>query len=245
MDIVFAGPSLPQSARPARPGLAFRPPAMQGDLHAAAKERPRAIALIDGYFESVAAVWHKEILWALSRGVLVWGASSMGALRAAELSQFGMVGVGRVFEYMCESLRDDADVALVHGPAELDYVNLSEAQVNVHFTLAKAVDEGVVDAEAAALVLQVSRDLFFKERRYELILRRARAAGLSAAAARALRAWLPANRVDQKRTDALLLLERLDQAEPGGTRAVAFEFQHTAMWEQAREYRWRRPGSAE
>ena len=56
---------------------------------------PRAIGIIDGVFLDVASVWHREILWALSQGVHVFGAASMGALRAAELDGFGMRGVGR------------------------------------------------------------------------------------------------------------------------------------------------------
>ena len=77
----------------------YRPPAKQGDICRAVQERgPDAVALIDGYFEQVPAVWHKEILWAMKLGVQVYGASSMGALRAAELQQFGMIGVGKIFE---------------------------------------------------------------------------------------------------------------------------------------------------
>jgi len=34
----------------------------------------------------------------MSRGVHVFGASSMGALRAAELAAFGMVGFGRIYD---------------------------------------------------------------------------------------------------------------------------------------------------
>ncbi|MEJ0097006.1 MAG: TfuA-like protein [Bauldia sp.] len=43
------------------------------------------IGLVDGVFENVASVWHKEILYALSEGVQVFGAASMGALRAADV----------------------------------------------------------------------------------------------------------------------------------------------------------------
>jgi hypothetical protein len=40
----------------------------------------------------------------------------MGALRAAELHTFGMVGVGRVFEgYRDGVYEDDDEVAVVHG----------------------------------------------------------------------------------------------------------------------------------
>ncbi len=57
----------------------------------------RTLLLIDGYFHQVPSVQHKEILYALHQGLAVFGCSSMGALRAAELADFGMVGIGRVF----------------------------------------------------------------------------------------------------------------------------------------------------
>ena len=60
--------------------------------------RPRAVGIIDGYFQQVPSVWHKEILWAMAQGVHVFGSASMGALRAAELAPFGMRGVGLIFE---------------------------------------------------------------------------------------------------------------------------------------------------
>jgi len=77
----------------------FRPPAGQGDLLRAALEYPPAIALIDGIFKDAPTVRHREILWALSAGIPVFGAASMGALRAAELHPFGMRGVGLIFRW--------------------------------------------------------------------------------------------------------------------------------------------------
>ena len=67
--IVFAGPSLPPSSTPTVPGLEWRSPVRQGDLYKAARSRPALIGLVDGYFEVVATVWHKEILWAMSEGI--------------------------------------------------------------------------------------------------------------------------------------------------------------------------------
>ena len=55
------------------------------DRRGRAALRPRQSLIIDGSFQSQPAVRHKEILWALSRGIPVIGAASMGALRAAEL----------------------------------------------------------------------------------------------------------------------------------------------------------------
>ena len=115
------------------------PPVAQGDVYRAALSRPRAIGIIDGYFSGAPSVWHKEILWAMSEGVPVFGAASMGALRAAELHEFGMRGIGRIFEAFRDGvLEDDDEVAVVHGPAEIGYLPASEAMVNIRATLALA-----------------------------------------------------------------------------------------------------------
>src|SRR4030095_14461617 len=129
--VVFAGPSI-KRADTAAPGVEFLPPAAEGDMYRAAWQGPRAIGLIDGYFEAQPAVWHKEILWAMSEGIHVFGAASMGALRAAELWSFGMIGVGAIFRaYRRGIINDDAEVAVLHGPAELGYPSVSEGLVNV------------------------------------------------------------------------------------------------------------------
>src|SRR5262245_64197472 len=97
--VIFCGPTLRAEERAPDADFLFLPPVRQGDLYqAVVKENPRAIGIIDGYFDGVPAVWHKEILWALTNGIPVFGASSMGALRAAEMHVFGMRGVGWIFE---------------------------------------------------------------------------------------------------------------------------------------------------
>src|SRR5207237_10462224 len=83
--VIFAGPSWPPALRPADARFDWQPPVRQGELYRAALTRPAAIGVVDGYFEVVPTVWHKEILWAMARGIHVFGAASMGALRAAEL----------------------------------------------------------------------------------------------------------------------------------------------------------------
>ena len=94
-------------------------------------------------------VRHKEILWAMSRGIHVFGSASIGALRAAELAAFGMEGVGTIFElYRDGVLEDDDEVAIAHGPAEVGFVAGSEAMVNIRQTLQRAERDGVISAEA-------------------------------------------------------------------------------------------------
>ncbi len=87
---IFVGPTLPPRLRPTDPLWEWRPPVRQGDVYRVAQTRPDAIGIIDGYFEIVPTVWHKEILWAMAQGIPVYGAASIGALRAAELDVFGM-----------------------------------------------------------------------------------------------------------------------------------------------------------
>src|SRR5690606_2131731 len=111
--VVFAGPSIGRDAAPAGRDWDWRPPAAQGDVYRAALGRPRAIAFIDGFFHGVPAVWHKEILWALAQGIHVLGASSMGALRAAELADFGMRGVGGIFRDFRDGVLTDAEAVVV------------------------------------------------------------------------------------------------------------------------------------
>src|SRR5207244_10999206 len=95
--LASAGPSLPPASPPGDPALKGRPPVKQGDVYKAALARPALIGIIDGYFEVTPTVWHKEILWAMAQGIHVYGSASIGALRAAELSPFGMKGGGRIF----------------------------------------------------------------------------------------------------------------------------------------------------
>lgn len=232
MIVLFAGPSLDRSRIDAA-AIDLRPPAAEGDVYRAALERPRAIALVDGYFEDQPAVWHKEILWAMAQGIHVFGAASMGALRAAELHAFGMIGVGVIYRaYRHGVLTDDSEVAVLHGPAELGYPVLTEALVNVRATLAAAQAERIVSVEGRRLVRAAAARIFYKERTWERIIAAARAAGLPEAEAGRLRRWLPGGRVDLKARDAGLLaamLSRRSDSLNAPLRPV-FEFQDTSYW---------------
>ncbi len=228
--IVFAGPTVTAADRAAWPDFEWRAPAAQGDVYRAAHEGPWALGVVDGYFETVPSVWHKEILWAMSRGVRVYGAASMGALRAAALAAFGVVGVGEVFEaFRGGALEDDDEVAVLHGPAEDGYRALSDAMVNVRATLRAAGRAGVITEATRARLEAVAKRTFYQERSLAGLVREC--AGLDGVDA--LRAWLPGGRVDQKRLDALALFARLrdDAARGLGPVEVDYAFEHTDAWE--------------
>jgi hypothetical protein len=90
-------------------------PAQRGDIYWAARAGFKQIVLIDGRFNQVFSVWHKEILFALTRNIRVIGAASMGAIRAAEMWRYGMIGVGKIFEaYKSGECEDDAWVAMTY-----------------------------------------------------------------------------------------------------------------------------------
>jgi len=96
---VFTGPTISAAEAGSELQAVYLPPAAEGDVYRATLKRPQAIGIIDGYFQSIPTVRHKEILWAMSRGIHVFGSASIGALRAAELAAFGMEGVGTIFEF--------------------------------------------------------------------------------------------------------------------------------------------------
>src|SRR6266566_5098836 len=105
---VFLGPTMPVSDARAILDASYLPPAGCGDVYRAVMDGATTIAIVDGFFHLRPAVRHKEIAWALSRGVRVFGAASMGALRAVEMAASGMRGVGRIFEAFCRGdLEDD------------------------------------------------------------------------------------------------------------------------------------------
>jgi hypothetical protein len=235
--IIFAGPSMPPSARPPTAGIEWRPPIQQGDLYLAALECPAIIGVIDGYFELVPTVWHKEILWAMGQGIHVYGAASMGALRAAELVDFGMKGVGSIYrQFRTGALTDDDEVAVMHGPAEVDYVQVTEAMVNVRSTIDRALQLGVVDPMLAATLVEIAKSLFYKDRTYEEILRASSGHGLAQEPLRRLATWLSHGQVDQKRIDAEEMLRAMMEHLAGGVTPlqVSYQFAHSFAWEEAR-----------
>jgi hypothetical protein len=235
--VIFAGPSLPPSLRTALPAIDWLPPARQGELYRAALGRPAIVGVVDGYFEVTPTVWHKEILWAMAQGIHVFGAASIGALRAAELDVFGMRGVGRIYQDFRDGvLEDDDEVAVLHGPAEIGYPPVTEAMVNIRATLAEAVRGGVIAAGTAAELTAIAKGLFYKERTYQAMLDAAVASGLGAAAIARLTDWLPTGRIDQKRRDALAMLDAIRAHLAAGTPPlrVDYELADTAAWRAAR-----------
>jgi hypothetical protein len=229
MKVIFAGPSLSGVIKSAN-GCRFLPPAAQGDVAQAALDGATVIGIIDGVYETVAAVWHKEILFALNRGVRVLGAASMGALRAAECAAFGMEAVGDIAgRYLSGELDDDAAVAVIHAPAELDYLPLNEALVDVEATLSQLRLAGAISPAERTVLFDTACRIFFKFRTVEQIVE---LAAVTPERRSEILAAYRVGRVSLKRQDALALIERVLAAEPTLS-------QPPEQWEPARPANWR------
>ncbi|HEX9768876.1 MAG TPA: TfuA-like protein [Kiloniellales bacterium] len=231
--VIFTGPTLSAEEGRAIYSAEFRPPASRGDVYRVARTAPKAIGIVDGYFERVPSVWHKEILWAMSQGIHVFGSGSIGALRAAELASFGMEGVGFVFEAFRDGrLEDDDEVAVEHGPVESGYLS-TDAMVNIRVTLSAAVAAGIICEDASARLVSVAKSLFFKNRSYSRILGSAARDGLPASELDALRDWLPLGKVDQKKKDARAMLVAMKEFLDTNPmpKSVIYSFEHTTKWD--------------
>lgn len=221
--LVFAGPSLHGLRIGALESFDLAPPAACGDVMRAALGGRKVIGIIDGVFESGPAVWHKEILFAMAAGCQVLGASSMGALRAAECWRFGMIGVGAIFEdYRSGKRSSDADVALIHGPAELGYAPLSVPLVDVDDGIDRLLSATMIPAATASSLREEARRMHFKSRNWGHLLS---AVGLSGDYAMRVLDWIAGNGPMAKARDAQKLIDRIS------TRPIAFgrpvPFAHT------------------
>jgi len=189
-------------------------PIKAGDIPAVIAEvGPCAIGIVDGVFHRTAAVLHKDILYALDKGIQVFGAASIGALRAAELRDCGMIGVGQVYgKYVTGELTGDDEVAVpvarLPGKGWV-IANDCDALVNIRATLAAAQIRGALTEAVATAIGQAAKGLCFTERRWDLILQRS-GLGMSTSELTALEIELSMARIDVKRADAIAMLHAMN-----------------------------------
>ena len=148
----------------------YKRPIQRGDLGPALKERPNIIAIIDGVFHQSSAVGHKEILNVMKSGVKVYGASSMGALRASELDTLGMVGVGYVYtQYATGEVDSDDDVAVMLDSETLEA--LSVPLINMKYVFTNAFEENIITEDERDELLNIAKKTFYPKRNYSQTLR--------------------------------------------------------------------------
>ncbi|WP_189056190.1 TfuA-like protein [Longimycelium tulufanense] len=189
--------------------------------------------LIDGLYHHHAPVRHKEILEVMANGATVVGAASMGALRAAELHQYGMIGIGRVFEMYRDGVIDsDDEVAVVHTPLP-ECRRLSEALVNIRHGVSVCVEDEVLTGPEAEEIFRVAKELPYSTRRWAVVehvvsgrhptLRRA------VQAARAFLADHPEH-ANLKLRDAALAIQRVRSGTLSSSRPSSEDWRRSADW---------------
>ncbi|MFH0521662.1 TfuA-like protein [Streptomyces sp. M41] len=219
---VFVGPSCPEPlVRQHHPDVVVHGPVRHGDLFPRMFAAGDVVVIVDGIYHHRLALRHKEILDALSRGVSVLGAASIGALRAAELDRSGMTGVGRIYGWYRDGVFDGDDaVSVAHGETG-SLTGLNVPLVNLYTAVMTAQEAGVLTPEAVRDLMRHTEREYYPLRTRERILAVARERGQNAFAdwyAEHLAADPAA--FDQKRADALealALAERLHSRAPQTT----------------------------
>jgi hypothetical protein len=206
--VIYLGPSLPLAEAKDILDADYRPPVKRGDLQRL--EGVELVGMIDGVFLQSCSVGHREILSLLNRKVKVVGGGSMGALRAAEMGHYGMIGVGRIFEmYASGEVQGDDEVALVFDPETME--PLSEPLVNLRALLDAAWIADVIDTAQRAGILNEMRSIYYPRRTVPGFLEVARRT-LGESQAEAFDRFFADNYQDIKKEDAITVLKFIKDA---------------------------------
>lgn len=164
----------------------FLGPAKKGSIIEAYHNGYNLIILIDGSFDWTPSVWHKEILYCLENGVGIVGGASMGALRAVELRNEGMHGIGVIYEMFEKNIIDgDDEVAVLNNQDTL-------AMVNIRYTVSNFPEE--IKSE----IISKTKNIFYKHRTWQEIKNHLNEIHFK---------LLKENYCDLKREDAIRVLE--------------------------------------
>ena len=210
--VVFTGTSLSWEEAGSLLDADYRPPVKRNDINILVdKGGPDIIGIIDGIFFDRAAVAHREIIRAIRAGVTVVGGCSMGALRASELDTYGMIGVGRIYEWYRDGVvESDDEVAVTFHPETLE--PLSVPLVNIRTTLEHAVADGILDPALGNALLGIARSMYYPDRTYAGIVKNSVVQGLIPENEHdSIIDYLIHNEVDVKHEDALLVIEKIKE----------------------------------
>ena len=164
---VFSGPTISEAFMP-HPSIEWRPPARKGDLASMARDRARILVFIDGMFLHQPAPTHTEILNVLESGVRLIGSASMGALRAADLGAYGMIGVGVAYRALLNGMiTDDAELGVAMSPFSYEALSIPLIEVRRAIAIARPA----LSEHTARRIFEVARNVHFMERTPEVLAR--------------------------------------------------------------------------
>ena len=170
--IIFLGPSLSHEKARKIFQADFRGPAKKGDLLRASGDIDDStiVCLVDALFLQDYPPSPIEVYqFMLNKNIKLYGAASLGALRAVELEKFGMIGMGKIFElYKKGKLTADDEIAVtfVEGEHQLQ----SEAMIDIRFNLFLAHRMGIINEITKKTIAKVAKNIYFPYRNYTDIL---------------------------------------------------------------------------
>ncbi len=204
---IFLGPTLSiNEAKKYISNVDFKSPAKRGDIENEILIGTDIIGLVDGMFHEYSAVGHKEILNGLRKGIKIIGASSMGALRAYEMSKYGMIGIGKVYQlYKNHVIDSDDEVAVLCDP--YSYSQITESLVDIKETLEKAFRHNIITKENKKELIKIAKLTHYKNRTYEYIFSKFKERTNNINSYLKIEDWISHNKISIKKMDCINLLE--------------------------------------
>ena len=161
---VFCGPSLLPSDRLEDGRITYLPPAARGDVIRAAQEYD-AVLLIDGVFHHDLAPSPKEC-YESTLHARMFGASSMGALRAAECAPYAFLPLGAIANWYAREIIDGDDEVAVLTHPQTDRA-MTVPMVNVRYVARLAHRRGILTRDEANDLIVQARNVFYMDRSWD------------------------------------------------------------------------------
>ena len=144
--VVFLGPTLPRDEALQLLNAEYLPPVRQGSLEQLTTGC--LVAIIDGELSPGATLPDSEIRDASRRGLVLYGAASVGAYHASRFIVPNMRGVGWVYEqYRANRISSFNEISVLYHPVSLQA--LSVPLVNVRFWLNQFVNASIITSADA------------------------------------------------------------------------------------------------
>lgn len=202
--LVFVGPTVAANdVHQLFPGAELRPPIRRYDLHLARMLGYSVFVIIDGVFAQTDAISPREVVDVVQDGALVFGAASMGALRAVDCAPVGAIGSGSIYRLFRRGILEREDEVAVTFIPERPFPALTLAMAAVRLTLNRAVRQNRLSRKHAILLFQAGQHLHYQDRTWDAIFALAGCLTLNTG----LRNWLDAQ--DPKAEDARHLLKQV------------------------------------
>jgi TfuA protein len=167
--VIFLGPTLSTEKAKEILDADYRPPAKKGDLLQLIQRDVKIVGIIDGYFLQDYPPTPIEVYNLLrKKNIVVYGSSSLGALRAVELKKFGMIGIGKIFELFLKGVVDSDDEVAVTFTGYSGYK--SDALIDIRYNLFLAQKNKIIDIKTKKNILKIAKKTYFPYRTYNDII---------------------------------------------------------------------------